>query len=126
MMTNSTPNHACEIVITIVLKIPIYIEPVVLEIPPICDAAAHGTMDAIAKPVVTTSTPNQPQKPSKLMPIKALSLLLLASASAVAFYVLASVSLGKLCPDLFCLSWRSLRVVRISPKQNYSNFHLQF
>jgi hypothetical protein len=101
----SSPH--CEIVISIVLKIPIYIEPIVLEAPadaclPSPATISNSSEDAFQS-VTLSPAPVQAKEPAKTLPLKTLWFLLLASISAVLVHLLASVSLAKLCPDLSCM-----------------------
>lgn len=101
------PSPHCEIVISIVLKIPIYIEPVVLEAPSDDCSPSQATTPNPSEDtfqlVTLAPAPVQAKEPAKTLPPKTLWFLLLASISAVIVHLLASVSLAKLCPDLSCL-----------------------
>ncbi|NJP09235.1 MAG: hypothetical protein HC866_06890 [Leptolyngbyaceae cyanobacterium RU_5_1] len=104
LLRDRTP-YSCEIVIPIVVKILVYIEPVVLEVPPTCDLPSQEVA-SLPESTTVPSAP-EPQASANVLSIKALWLVLLASASAVLVYVLTNLSLAKFCPNLSCLRTNS-------------------
>jgi hypothetical protein len=104
MATHSTHDRASyeiEIVIPIVLKIPVYIEPIVLEAPPLSPVPAQEEVSSGVEPT-GTPTLETPKEPAPLLSARALRLVLLASASAVVLGLLASLSRIKICAESSC------------------------
>jgi hypothetical protein len=86
MNTNADSNYCsneCEIVIPIVLKIPIYIEPIVIEIAPTCAFSSHSVNLPVSELTSVSSAPDRLPKKSKYWSIKAMSMTLQIDRKAI-------------------------------------------
>lgn len=102
----NTVEDAVEIVIPIILRIQIYIEPVVMEAPPPRENLIPKP-DSSSKTTADSTVSSYSVEPTQTLFRKAVLAMLLSSASAIMVYFLARVALARVCPDLFCISLRS-------------------